>query len=80
MEKFEVLLKTVGVNVGVNLNKNERQIIELILNDPTLTAEKLSIEINKTKRTAERYLKSLQEKGYIERNGSDKNGYWKVLK
>lgn len=70
----------VGVNVGVNLNKNERQIIELILNDPTLTAEKLSIEINKTKRTAERYLKSLQEKGYIERNGSDKNGYWKVLK
>ena len=70
----------VGVNVGVNLNKNERQIIELILNDPTLTAEKLSIEINKTKRTAERYLKSLQEKGYIERHGSDKNGYWKVLK
>ena len=70
----------VGVNVDVNLNKNERQIIELILNDPTLTAEKISIEINKTKRTAERYLKSLQEKGYIERNGSDKNGYWKVLK
>ncbi len=70
----------VGVNVGVNLNKNERQIIELILNDPTLTAEKLSIKINKTKRTAERYLKSLQEKGYIERNGSDKNGYWKIIK
>lgn len=55
----------VGVNVGVNLNKNERQIIELILNDPTLTAEKLSIEINKTKRTAERYLKSLQEKDIL---------------
>ena len=70
----------VGVNVGVNLNKNERQIIELILNDPTLTAEKISIKINKTKRTAERYLKSLQEKGYIERNGSDKNGYWKIIK
>ena len=70
----------VGVNVGVNLNKNERQIIELILNDPNLTAEKLSIKINKTKRTAERYLKSLQEKGYIERNGSDKNGYWKIIK
>ncbi len=70
----------VGVNVDVNINKNERQIIELILNDHTLTAEKISIKINKTKRTAERYLKTLQEKGYIERNGSDKNGYWKVLK
>ena len=70
----------VGINVGINLNAMERKIIELILNDPTLTAEKLSIEINKTKRTAERYLKSLQEKGYIERSGSNKNGYWKVLK
>ena len=69
-----------SINVDVNINKNERQIIELILNAPTLTAEKLSIEINKTKRTAERYLKSLQEKGYIERSGSNKNGYWKVLK
>lgn len=69
-----------SINVDVNINKNERQIIELILNDPTLTAEKLSIEINKTKRTAERYLKSLQEKEYIERSGSNKNGYWKVLK
>ena len=70
----------VGINVGINLNAMERKIIELILNDPTLTAEKLSIEINKTKRTAERYLKSLQEKEYIERSGSNKNGYWKVLK
>ena len=69
-----------ALNVGINLNAMERKIIELILNDSTLTAEKLSIEINKTKRTAERYLKSLQEKGYIERSGSNKNGYWKVLK
>ena len=69
-----------SINVDVNINKNERQIIELILNAPTLTAEKLSIEINKTKRTAERYLKSLQEKEYIERSGSNKNSYWKVLK
>ena len=47
---------------GVNLNNIERTIIELVLKDPTLTAEKISIEIGKTKRTAERYLKSLQDK------------------
>ena len=56
--KLEVLFHNVGVNVDVNINKNERQIIELILNDPYLTAEKISIKINKTKRTAERYLKT----------------------
>lgn len=44
---FENVGINVGVNVGVNLNAMERKILELILNDPALTAEKLSIEINK---------------------------------
>ena len=78
------LLKYVGVNVGVsvdeNLNEIERKISGLILNDPTLTAEKISDNVEKSKRTAERYLKALQEKGFIERVGANKNGYWKVIK
>lgn len=45
----------------------------MILNDPALAAMKISIAIDKIKGTAERYLKSLQEKGYIERSGLDKN-------
>ena len=69
-----------SINVGVNLNKIEKQVIELILNNPTVTSEKLSIEINKTKRTVERYLKALKEKRYIERSGSNKNGHWKIIK
>ena len=68
----------VGVNVGVsvdeNLNEIERKIIGLVLNDPTLTTEKISCHIEKSKHTEERYLKSLQEKGYIERIGTDKKG------
>lgn len=72
--------RNVGVNVGADLNEAERKILELILNDPTLTAARLSIEIGKTKRTAERHLKSLQEKGYIERSGSDKSGNWKIVR
>ena len=78
------LLKYVGVNVGVsvdeNLNEIRRKIIVLVLNDPTLTAEKTSGHIEKSKRTAERHLKALQEKGYIERIGTDKKGNWKVIK
>lgn len=70
----------VGVNVDENLNEIERKIIALVLNDPTLTAEKISGHIEKSKRTAERYLKALQEKGYIERIGTDKKGNWKVIK
>ena len=62
----------VGENVDVNLNNLERTIIELILKDPTLTAEKISIKIEKTKRTVERYLKALQDKDYLKRDESDK--------
>lgn len=72
--------ENVGENVDVNLNRTERTIIELVLKDPTLTAEKISIKIGKTKRTAERYLRALQDKGYLKRDGSDKKGYWKVIK
>lgn len=74
------LFKRLHKCVGVNLNEIEKKIIELILNDPTLTALKISIFIEKSKRTVERYLKALQEKGYIERCDSDKKGYWKVIK
>ena len=72
----------VSVNVGVNvaINNIEKKILEELVKNPQLTAANLSLIINKSKRTAERYLKSLQENGYIERKGSDKAGYWKVLK
>ena len=59
----------IGENVYVNLNNIERTIIELILKEPTLTSEKISIKIEKTKMTSERYLKALQEKGYLKRDG-----------
>ena len=70
----------VGENVVVNLNNLERTIIELILKEPTLTSKKISIKIEKIKRTAERYLKALQDKGYLKRDGSDKKWYWKIIK
>ena len=54
------LLKYFGVSVDENLNEIRRKIIVLVLNDPTLTAEKISGHIKKSERTAERYLKALQ--------------------
>ena len=62
------------------LMKLREKLLVWFLNDPTLTAEKISCHIEKSKRTAERYLKALQEKRYIERIGTDKKGNWKVIK
>lgn len=52
----------------------------MLLNDPTLTAGKISSNVKKSKRTIERYFKTLQEKGYLKRSGSDKTGVWKIIK
>ena len=68
------------MNVGMNvvLNKTEQKILELLIEDPKQTAENLSKRINSTIRTAERTLKSLQEKNYLTRIGSRRDGYWIV--
>ena len=70
--------KNVGINVGIN--DVEKKILEELLKNPQLTASELAISIDKSKRTIERYLKALQEKGFIERDGSNKTGNWKILK
>ena len=49
----------VGENVDENLNNLERTIIELILKDPTLTSEKISIKIKKNKNESKEIFKSI---------------------
>ena len=52
----------------------------MVLDEPTLSAKKISLKIDKSKRTVERYLKALQEKEYIISSGSDKKGHWIVIR
>ncbi len=67
--KWSIIIEHV-INVGVN--DFEKVILEELVKNSQLTANDFSIIISKSKRTAERYLKHLQEKGYIERSASDK--------
>lgn len=70
--------KNVGLNVG--LTKTEKKVIELLLLNSNENALTLSNQIGVVKRTVERALKSLQNKGYIERHGSKRDGSWIVKK
>ncbi|MPM16168.1 hypothetical protein SDC9_62544 [bioreactor metagenome] len=71
-------IRTQNVGMNVVLNKTEQKILELLIEDPKQTAENLSKRINSTIRTAERTLKSLQEKNYLTRIGSRRDGHWIV--
>lgn len=54
--------------------------IELLIENPSVTAFELAEKIGVTKRTIERAFKSLQEKKMIERIESKRDGNWIVVK
>ena len=70
--------KNVGLNVG--LNKTEKKVIELLIENPSFTSIELAEKIGVTKRTIERAFKSLREKKMIERVGSKRDGNWIVIR
>lgn len=79
-EETQKTHKNVGVNVGVKFNKTQQQIFDIIVKNPNSTYLSISKEINKSEETVRRNIKFLMENILIERVGSDKTGYWKVIK
>lgn len=60
------------------LRKVYIDIIEVISKDNYITQEEIASELNKTRNSIYRNIKSLKEIGILERLGSKKNGYWKL--
>ncbi len=73
-------LKNVGVNVGVKLSARERDLLELLRLDGTLTAARIAETYSISTRQAERLLTGLKKKGFLVRKGSDKGGHWEVIR
>ncbi len=70
------------VNDIVNdiVNGTVKLIYELIQKKSDITTAELIEKTHKAQRTVARAISELKTKGYIERIGSDKSGFWKVLK
>lgn len=68
------------INVIINgkITEIERNIMELISEQPNATTNMFCQKTGKTARTVSRALKSLQEKGYLKRIGSRKSGVWEI--
>ncbi len=58
------------------LNATERRLLSMIGDGLFKNAEDASLALSVSKRTVERSIRSLREKGLIRRDGSDKNGRW----
>jgi len=62
------------------LTSNQIQMLVEIRNNPNITKVRLSEIIKVGKTTTDNGIVALKKHGYIERIGSNKTGYWKVLK
>lgn len=61
------------------LTESEVKIIELFNENGKITLEEVSVKLGRSLRTVKSIVKSLIEKKKVERVGSKKDIYWKVL-
>jgi predicted HTH transcriptional regulator len=54
-------------------------VFSLIKRDNHITASEISNQLNISLSTIKRRIKILKQKGLVERVGSDKTGYWKII-
>lgn len=72
-----VTVENGGVNGSVSLL--QKRILDLIGQNPHITAAAIADQIGTPRRTIENNLKKLKERGTISRVGSDKTGNWVIL-
>lgn len=57
----------------------ERQVLQFLIEDPGYTMPQLAEKMTVSRKTVAEYLKSLKEKGLIERVGTTRSGYWEII-
>lgn len=77
MKKTNVPIN-VPINVYETLNKIEKEILEIIGENPTSTQNDMASKLKTARKTIQRGMNTLKTKGIIKRVGSNKKGYWKI--
>ena len=68
-----------GGNVPIiELTNFQKDIIDLIQEDSTISINRMAVKLAVKKRTLEREIANIKQKGYISRIGSPRSGQWKV--
>ena len=79
----EKLIDNKGVTEDVTedvIEDREDVIVKFMQENSELTTTEIAKKINVSRRTIARDINKLKSKGIITRVGSDKEGYWKVIK
>lgn len=72
------LIRSVTQKVSEKVSEKEQQILSLIMEDPSCTSQVMADRLSISRKTVTGRIKSLKQKGIIQRIGSDTKGYWKI--
>lgn len=64
--------------VTEKVTEKEQQVLNLIIEDPGYTSKMMADKLTLSRKTITDRLRSLKDKGIIQRIGSDTKGYWKI--
>lgn len=67
------------INDSINLTERQKMILRMFSEEKNLSRERLCEKTGLSDATAKREIAFLKKAGYLERVGSFKSGYWKVL-
>ncbi|MCL1873786.1 MAG: putative DNA binding domain-containing protein [Clostridiales bacterium] len=69
---------TSNITKNITVNKTQKKILELMLENPSITTEMMSSQIGIADRNIKTNIKKLRDSGLIDRVGARKNGDWIV--
>lgn len=61
------------------ITDKEKEVLMLLIENPSYTRANLSAKLNLSNKTIAARIKTLKDKGIIERVGNDRLGYWKII-
>lgn len=60
------------------MTEREKAVLELLRDNPEYTYVEIAENLNVSRKTVSERIKSLKDKGLIQREGTNLNGYWKI--
>lgn len=73
-------VKDVHDKLHDKMHDKMQEILNVIREDPRVSAPTVALILGVSERLIRSYFAKLKEEGYIERIGSNKSGYWRIIK
>lgn len=78
-KKFGETEKSSEKNKKKNIGRTSQRVIDLVISDPSISAEAMASKIGISSRAVEKHIDKLRSLGILIREGADRGGYWRII-